>query len=63
MSSVNFIRWGGLAAIASALLAVASFVLYTAIVGDDRLSEAATVPLSPEKRSPLLPTASARCCT
>jgi hypothetical protein len=42
MSSVNFIRWGGLAATASALLAVISFVLYTAVVGDDRLSEAAT---------------------
>lgn len=42
MSSVNSIRWGGLAAIASALFAVLSFVLYTAIVGDDRLSEAAT---------------------
>ncbi len=42
MSSANFIRWGGLAAIGSALLAVLSFVLYTAVVGDNRLSEAAT---------------------
>ena len=42
MSASNLIRWGGLAAIASALLAVISFVLYTVVVGDDRLSEAAT---------------------
>jgi hypothetical protein len=42
MSSSNLIRWGGLAAMASAICAVLSFVLYTVIVGDDRLSEAAT---------------------
>jgi hypothetical protein len=42
MSPADFTRWGGLAAIASALLAVVSFVLYTAIVGDARLSDAAT---------------------
>jgi hypothetical protein len=41
MSSSNLIRWGGLAAIPSALLAVLSFVLYAVVVGDDRLSEAA----------------------
>ena len=40
--SSNLIRWGGLAAIASAICAVLSFILYTAIVGDDRLSDAAT---------------------
>ena len=33
---------GGVAAIASALLAVLSLVLYQIVVGDDRLSEAAT---------------------
>lgn len=36
------IRLGGLAAIASALLALLSFVLYLVIVGGGRLSEAAT---------------------
>ncbi len=40
--SSNLIRWGALAAIASAICAVLSFILYTAIVGGDRLSDAAT---------------------
>jgi hypothetical protein len=42
MSSLSFIRWGGLAAIASALLAILSFVLYLLVVGGARISEAAT---------------------
>ncbi len=42
MSSSSFIRCGGLAAIASALLAVLSFVLYLVVVGGARISEAAT---------------------
>lgn len=42
MSLARFIRWGAMAAIASALLAVASFALYSVLVGEQRLSEAAT---------------------
>ncbi len=42
MASSAFIRLGGVAAIASAALALLSFVLYLLIVGGDRISEAAT---------------------
>jgi hypothetical protein len=42
MASSGFIRLGGVAAIASAALALLSFVLYLLIVGGDRISEAAT---------------------
>lgn len=42
MSSSYLTRWGGLATIASALLAILSFVLYLVVVGGDRISEAAT---------------------
>lgn len=42
MSSSSFVRWGGLAAVASAVLAISSFVLYLVVVGGSRISEAAT---------------------
>jgi hypothetical protein len=42
MSSSSFVRRGGLAAVASALFAISSFVLYLVVVGGDRISEAAT---------------------
>ena len=42
MVSSGFIRLGGVAAIASAVLALLSFVLYIVVVGGDRISEAAT---------------------
>ena len=42
MASSGFIRLGGVAAIASAALALLSFVLYLVVVGGDRISEAAT---------------------
>ena len=42
MSSSSLVRWGGLAAVASAVLAIASFVLYLVVVGGARISEAAT---------------------
>ena len=42
MVSSGFIRLGGVAAIASAVLALLSFVLYIVLVGGDRISEAAT---------------------
>ncbi len=42
MSYSGFIRVGGASAIASALLAVLSFVLYLVVVGGGQLSEAAT---------------------
>ena len=42
MPSSGLITLGGVAAIASALLAVLSLVLYQIVVGGDRLSEAAT---------------------
>jgi hypothetical protein len=42
MSECNLVRWGGLATLASALLAVLSFVLYLVVVGGSRISEAAT---------------------
>ena len=42
MLSSSFIRVGGVAALASALLAVLSLVLYLIVVGGDRISEAAT---------------------
>lgn len=42
MANSALIRLGGVAAIASALLALLSFVLYLVVVGGDRLSEAAT---------------------
>jgi hypothetical protein len=42
MTNSALIRLGGLAAIASALLALLSFVLYLVIVGGGRLSEVAT---------------------
>ena len=41
-SMTTLMRLGGLAAIASALLALLSFVLYLVIVGGSRISEAAT---------------------
>jgi hypothetical protein len=42
MSYSGFVRVGGVLAIASALLAVLSFVLYLVVVGGGRISEAAT---------------------
>ncbi len=42
MSYSGFIRVGGASVIASALLAVLSFILYLIVVGGGRLSEAAT---------------------
>lgn len=42
MSESNLIRWGGLASLASAVLAILSFVLYLVVVGGSRISEAAT---------------------
>jgi membrane-bound ClpP family serine protease len=45
MAASNLIRWGGLAAMASAICAVISFVLYTTIVGDNLISEAAASPV------------------
>jgi hypothetical protein len=42
MSESNLVRWGGLATLASALLAILSFVLYLVVVGGSRISEAAT---------------------
>jgi hypothetical protein len=42
MPSPGLIRWGGVAAMSSALLALLSFVLYLLIVGGARVSEAAT---------------------
>jgi hypothetical protein len=38
----SLIRWGGLATIAAALLAILSFILYLIVVGGDRISESAT---------------------
>jgi hypothetical protein len=38
----GFVRWGGVAAMSSAVLALLSFVLYLVVVGGDRISEAAT---------------------
>lgn len=42
MQPSGFIRAGGVSAVASALLAVVSFVLYLVVVGAGRISEAAT---------------------
>lgn len=42
MSYPGFVRMGGVAAVASALFAALSFVLYLVIVGGGRISEAAT---------------------
>src|SRR5688572_27462838 len=44
MSESNLVRWGGLAPLASAVLAILSFVLYLVVVGGSRISEAATSP-------------------
>ncbi len=42
MAFRGFVRWGGVAAMSSAVLALLSFVLYLVVVGGDRISEAAT---------------------
>ena len=42
MAFWGFVRWGGVAAMSSAVLALLSFVLYLVVVGGDRISEAAT---------------------
>jgi hypothetical protein len=42
MAFWGLVRWGGVAAVSSAVLALLSFVLYLVVVGGDRISEAAT---------------------
>lgn len=42
MAFWGFVRWGGVAAMSSAVLALLSFALYLVVVGGDRISEAAT---------------------
>jgi hypothetical protein len=42
MAFGGLVRWGGVAAMSSAVLALLSFVLYLVVVGGDRISEAAT---------------------
>jgi hypothetical protein len=42
MAFWGFVRWGGVAAMSSAVFALLSFVLYLVVVGGDRISEAAT---------------------